>query len=120
MSQAQPLTAPQASPPGERPTNRVLVLFGASGDLAARRLYPGFYRLFCEGMMPEDFRIIGSGRDSPGSDREFRPQLRDTLQEQGRCVIDERWEPFAERLSFVVSSAEDGSDLASAVQEAEQ
>jgi glucose-6-phosphate 1-dehydrogenase len=54
----------------------VLVLFGASGDLAARRLYPGFYRLYCEGMMPEEFRIIGSGRHSPGSDDDFREQLR--------------------------------------------
>lgn len=122
MHQPQPLTAPRpsTSPNGERPSNRVLVLFGASGDLAARRLYPGFYRLYCAGMMPEEFRIIGSGRHSPGSDDDFREQLREALHEQGRCVIDERWEEFAERLSFVVSSAEGGRELASAVEAAER
>jgi glucose-6-phosphate 1-dehydrogenase len=121
MSQSAPLTAPRASSSGngERPGNRVLVLFGASGDLAARRLYPGFYRLFCEGMMPEDFRIIGSGRHSPGSDDEFREHVHEALR-QGRCELDERWEEFAERLSFVTSSAEDGQELAGAIEAAER
>ena len=50
-----------------RPSNRVLVIFGAMGDLAARKLFPGFFHLFREGLMPEDFRIIGSGRHSPGN-----------------------------------------------------
>lgn len=54
--------------PFERPSNRVLVLFGATGDLAARKLFPGFFHLYREGLMPDDFRIIGSGRHSPGSD----------------------------------------------------
>jgi glucose-6-phosphate 1-dehydrogenase len=103
----------------QRPANRVLVLFGATGDLAARKLYPGFYRLFCAGMMPEDFRIIGSGRHSPGSDEDFRAQIRQALDRQGTDGLKDGWEDFAERLSFVTSSAEDGGDLARAVQEAE-
>ena len=43
-----------------RPSNRVLVLFGATGDLAARKLFPGFFHLYREGLMPVDFRIIGT------------------------------------------------------------
>jgi glucose-6-phosphate 1-dehydrogenase len=104
----------------ERPSNRVLVLFGASGDLAARKLFPGFFHLYREGLMPEDFRIIGSGRHSPGSDDEFRDQIYAALQKHGRGELDEHWVEFAGRLSFVVSSAEDGSDLAEAVKRAEQ
>ncbi len=103
-----------------RPSNRVLVLFGATGDLAARKLYPGFFHLYREGLMPEDFRIIGSGRHSPGSDDEFRQQICEALDEHGRGELDERWEEFAARNSFVVSSAEDGSDLAEAVRRAEE
>ncbi|HWD86030.1 MAG TPA: glucose-6-phosphate dehydrogenase [Solirubrobacteraceae bacterium] len=103
-----------------RPSNRVLVLFGATGDLAARKLYPGFYRLFCAGMMPEDFRIIGSGRHSPGDDQDFRARIRQALERQGTDGLNERWEDFARRLSFVASSAQDGADLARAVQAAEQ
>jgi glucose-6-phosphate 1-dehydrogenase len=120
-----------------RPSNRVLVLFGATGDLAARKLYPGFFHLYRQGLMPDDFRIIGSGRHSPGSDDEFRAQIRRALSEHGRSEhgrsehdggeldehgrgeLDASWEAFAARLSFVVSSAEEGENLAHAVAAAE-
>jgi glucose-6-phosphate 1-dehydrogenase len=102
-----------------RPSKRVLVLFGATGDLAKRKLFPGFFHLFREGLMPEDFRIIGSGRHSPGSDDAFRQEVNEALQTHGRGELDEHWDGFAARLSFVVSSAEDGSELAQAVVDAE-
>jgi glucose-6-phosphate 1-dehydrogenase len=104
----------------DRPSNRVLVLFGATGDLAARKLFPGFFHLFREGLMPEDFRIIGSGRHSPGTDEDFRDRIHSALEEHGRGELDEHWEEFAGRLSFVTSSADDGADLARAVEHAEQ
>ncbi|MDO9407403.1 glucose-6-phosphate dehydrogenase [Patulibacter sp.] len=108
-----------ASP--QRPENRVLVLFGATGDLAKRKLYPGFFHLMLAGLMPEDFRIIGSGRHSPGSDDEFRDKIHSALEEFGRKELtDERWKEFSERISFVVSSADDGEDLAEAVKAAEE
>jgi glucose-6-phosphate 1-dehydrogenase len=103
----------------ERPSNRVLILFGATGDLAARKLFPGFFHLFREEMMPEDFRIIGSGRHSPGSDDDFRQHVREALEEHGRMELDDHWDSFASKLSFVVSSAEDGEGLAQAVRDAE-
>ncbi|HEY2259717.1 MAG TPA: glucose-6-phosphate dehydrogenase [Solirubrobacteraceae bacterium] len=103
----------------ERPSNRVLVVFGATGDLAARKLFPGLFHLYREGLMPEDFRIIGSGRHSPGSDDEFRDRIRRALQEHGRGELDEHFKQFAPRLQFVVSSADDGAELAEAVKRAE-
>jgi glucose-6-phosphate 1-dehydrogenase len=102
-----------------RPSRRVLVLFGATGDLAKRKLFPGFFHLFREGLMPEDFRIIGSGRKSPGSDDDFRQHINDALQQYGRGEVDEHWDDFAARISFVTSSAEDGSELAQAIRDAE-
>jgi glucose-6-phosphate 1-dehydrogenase len=104
----------------KRPSNRVLVIFGATGDLAKRKLFPGFFHLFREGLMPEDFRIIGSGRRSPGSDDDFRRHVNEALQQYGRVELDEHWDDFAARVSFVSSSAEDGSELAQAVKEAEK
>jgi glucose-6-phosphate 1-dehydrogenase len=104
----------------QRPTNRVLVVFGATGDLAGRKLFPGLFHLYREGLMPEEFRIIGSGRNSPGSDQEFRERINAALQQHGRGELDERWDEFAAKLSFVVSSAEDGQDLAQAIEQAEQ
>ncbi len=98
----------------------MLVLFGATGDLAARKLFPGFFHLYRERMMPEDFRIIGSGRHAPGSDDDFRAHVRAALTHHGRGELDQCWDEFAEKLSFVASSAQDGSELARAVAVAEQ
>ncbi|MGX6448063.1 glucose-6-phosphate dehydrogenase [Patulibacter sp. S7RM1-6] len=110
-------------PPGDAAplAPRVLVLFGATGDLAKRKLYPGFFKLMRAGLMPRDFRIIGSGRHSPGSDDEFRERIRGALEEFGpKDLDDEAWRTFAARLSFVPSSADDGEDLARAVRAAEE
>ena len=108
------------TPRYRRPSDRVLVLFGATGDLAKRKLFPGFYHLYKAGLMPEQFRIIGSGRHSPGSDDEFRDQIQQALSDHGRMEVDGSWEEFAGRLTFVVSTAEDGGDLAAAVTDAER
>ena len=59
----------------------VLVLFGARGDLARRMLFPSLYRLARAGRLPEDYRIIGSGRSSPDSLDAFRDSVRDGLAE---------------------------------------
>ncbi len=94
----------------------MLVLFGARGDLARRMLLPGVYRLFRAGLMPADFRIIGSGRHRP--DGEFADLVREALAEHAAGELAaEDWEPFASRLSFVASSADDGRALADAIAE---
>jgi glucose-6-phosphate 1-dehydrogenase len=99
-----------------RPSSRVLVLFGATGDLAARKLLPGLFHLYRVGLMPDQFRIIGSGRHAPS---DFRAVVETALRTHGRMELDGHWEDFSQRLSFVASSAEDGSELADAVTGAE-
>jgi glucose-6-phosphate 1-dehydrogenase len=95
----------------------VLVLFGARGDLARRKLLPGLYRLTRVGLMPEQFRIIGSGRHAPDGD--FADEVHQALEEHaGEDLTDEGWGAFAEHLSFVASSADDGEELAAAVSHA--
>jgi glucose-6-phosphate 1-dehydrogenase len=103
-------------PQSAAPSNRVLVLFGATGDLAARKLLPGLFHLFRVGLMPEDFRIIGSGRHAPD---DFAAVVEEALRTHGRMELDGHWEAFSQRLSFVASSADDGQELAAAVQAAE-
>lgn len=44
----------------EKSTN--LVLFGATGDLAHRMLFPSLYNLHADGLLPRDFSILASGR----------------------------------------------------------
>src|ERR1700750_1780577 len=108
-----PVTAnhphPDRSPPMSTtgfatPSNRVLVLFGATGDLAARKLLPGLFHLFPVGLMPAHFRIVGPGRHAPD---DFNAVVEEALRTHGRMELDGHWQAFSERLSFVTSSAED-------------
>ncbi len=95
----------------------VIVLFGARGDLAARKLWPGMYRLFQAGLMPAQFRVIGSGRRAP--DGEIADEVREKLERFAPDDFNETdWAAFSDRISFVASSDDDGADLAAAVREA--
>jgi glucose-6-phosphate 1-dehydrogenase len=86
----------------------VLVLFGARGDLAKRMLLPGLARLSRAGLLPDRFRVIGSGRHQP--DREWAQEVADTLEHPD--------EQFLSELSFVASSDEDFADLTEAIRSA--
>jgi glucose-6-phosphate 1-dehydrogenase len=102
------------------PDPHVIVLFGATGDLARRMLLPGLFRLARAGLMPAAFRIIGSGRHEP--DGPFADHVRAALEEHAADALadDAAWDAFAQRLSFVVSSSDDGAALADAVAAARQ
>jgi glucose-6-phosphate 1-dehydrogenase len=95
----------------------VIVLFGARGDLAARKLWPGLFRLTQAGLMPDDFRVIGSGRHAPKTD--IASEVRSKLEEFApKDFNDDDWDAFSKKLSFVTSSDDDGADLADAVKQA--
>ena len=51
---------PYAIPPA--PPGCTLVIFGATGDLTARKLVPGLYRLAAEGLLPEAFVVVAFAR----------------------------------------------------------
>lgn len=102
----------------DRPANHVIVLFGATGDLSARKLLPGFFHLCEVGLMPEDFRIVGTSR-RPVSEDDFRSLAHDAVRQYGRSKpTGDAWERFSQRLTFVSSSAEDTGALAAAVRTA--
>ncbi len=98
----------------------VLVLFGATGDLAARKLFPGLYRLAEAGRLPHDYVIIGSGRHSPGTDEEFREQVHAGLKDTVDDLDEAAAKDFLGRISFRTANSDDGADLAAAVRDAEE
>jgi len=51
-----------------------MAIFGASGDLAKRKLIPGLYRKFKQGLLPDQFAVLGIGR-SDHDDDTFRGKL---------------------------------------------
>jgi glucose-6-phosphate 1-dehydrogenase len=106
--------------PGAALPPYVLLLFGARGDLAARKLFPGLYRLAAAGRLPEDYAVIGSGRHSPGSDDDFRTEVLEGLRESVDDLDEDVARELLERTSFRTSDADDGADLAARVREVEE
>jgi glucose-6-phosphate 1-dehydrogenase len=81
----------------------VIILFGATGDLAARKLLPGLLHLSMSGMMP-DYRIVGSSTRQM-SDEDFRHLARHACDQffTGKISLLE-WANFEKRLTFVSTS----------------
>ncbi|MBO0842114.1 MAG: glucose-6-phosphate dehydrogenase [Nocardioides sp.] len=88
----------------DRAQPHVIVLFGATGDLARRKLLPGLLRLHEAGLML-DAQIVGTSLEEL-SDEQFTEQARQACEEFGKGdITDERWAPFAEMLTYVSTKA---------------
>src|SRR5260370_615210 len=71
---------PRGSGPG--PATHVIAVFGATGDLAHRKLLPGLFHLATAGLMPDRYQIIGaSPQDMTGE--QFRDLARQAIAEFG-------------------------------------
>jgi glucose-6-phosphate 1-dehydrogenase len=106
-------------PPGVGPRfPQVVVLFGATGDLARRKLLPGLFHLASAGFIP-DCRIIGVSLDRIDAEG-FRAQVKAALDQfLTRQAAADAWQAFAVRLDYVPLDA--GADaLKAAVAAAEQ
>ena len=109
-------TEPAAISTDRIPEDHVIVLFGATGDLARRKLLPGLFHLARLGLMSRRFRIIGTARHDVGEDG-FREMTREAVEASGRRPpMPDAWDRFAECLRFV--GIGDGLDpLADAIEE---
>ncbi len=92
-------------PPGVGPRfAQVVVLFGATGDLAKRKLLPGLFHLATSGFIP-GCRIIGVSLDNIDA-AAFRMQARSALEEfSKRKISDGDWQAFAQSLDYVPLAA---------------
>jgi glucose-6-phosphate 1-dehydrogenase len=101
------------------PRDQVIVLFGATGDLAKRKLLPGMFHLAQGGLMPERFRIIGAARKGIG-DEEFQALAREAIDGSGRdSAADGALDDFVGALRF--AAVGDGFEpLVEAIEQARQ
>jgi glucose-6-phosphate 1-dehydrogenase len=84
---------------GAPPT--VAVIFGASGDLTARKLIPAVYNLAHDNLLPADFHLVGFGRKAI-PDQEFRDLAAAAVREFSRREPDPAvWERIAARTTYV-------------------
>jgi glucose-6-phosphate 1-dehydrogenase len=79
----------------------IFVLFGATGDLAHRKVFPALYQLWRTNLLPHEFMIMAIGR-RPYTDDTFRAEIRKSLDKFSRVLpIDEQvWDEFARRLVY--------------------
>ncbi|MFP4515868.1 MAG: glucose-6-phosphate dehydrogenase [Desulfovibrionales bacterium] len=75
-----------------------IVIFGASGDLTARKLFPALYSLYAKGRFPDEFVIVGCARSEMG-DEGFREKMRTAMEDHG-SIDSDVWERMASRLFF--------------------
>ena len=80
-----------------------IVIFGASGDLTARKLIPALYHLAQDQQMPPTFRIVGFARREK-TDKSWRQELRAALDQFSRTKpVDEQvWKNFSENVFYCV------------------
>src|SRR3954451_23099356 len=97
------------------PEDHVIVLYGALGDLARRKLLPGLFHLDRAGLMPERYKGIRTSRQG-GSEADFRKVAKDAI---GKAATGEDWERFSKHLTFSAFNADDPAPLVKAVEAAD-
>jgi len=80
----------------------VFLIFGATGDLAKRKLFPAIYSMYREGKLGENFAVVGLARRAR-SNEQFRGDVRDAIGQFARHEIaeDAGWAKFAEHFQYL-------------------
>jgi glucose-6-phosphate 1-dehydrogenase len=83
------------------PDPSILVLFGATGDLAHRKVIPALYQLWRTNLLPHEFVLLAVGRREYDDDA-FRDEIRHSLEQFSRVLpLDEpAWRSFSERIQY--------------------
>jgi glucose-6-phosphate 1-dehydrogenase len=93
-----------------------LVIFGATGDLAARMLLPSLYFLDLDGLLPEDLKILGSARTEMTGEA-FARYVHDILKKRPEGVDAAAWKRFSARLDYAAADVTSAASLKKAVGE---
>ncbi|MGY0635155.1 glucose-6-phosphate dehydrogenase [Luteimonas sp. A478] len=86
-----------------------LLLFGATGDLARRYLFPSLHHLLRDRLLPDSFRVIAVGR-SDHDDASFRSWLREQM--EGEDVTSASLDRLLERIHYHPVDLTDGAAMA--------
>jgi glucose-6-phosphate 1-dehydrogenase len=82
------------------PEPTTLVIFGAGGDLASRKLLPAVYNLSLSGLLPEQMRVLGVARRHDV--HSFRATTREAIEAHSRTGFDEdTWKALEPRLEIL-------------------
>lgn len=91
----------------EIPKPFLLVIFGASGDLSRKKLFPALYRLDRDGLLPRSSCILGTARTAM-EQTAFRELIRRSVEEaMGRDFDGKAWDAFSARLYYHAGAYDD-------------
>ena len=94
----------------QMPEPLALVIFGATGDLAHRKLVPALYSLATSNLLPEKLAVVGFGR-SHRDEGEVRQGLRDALVAAGLRPRDDVWTRFAGHITYMSGGYDDAASF---------
>lgn len=89
----------------------IILLFGATGDLAKRKLFPALYSLYCDGYLPERFAVIGMGRKDLQR-KEYHEHIQNSLEEFSRHHLNTKWDAFISHFYYSKLDVYDSNDYA--------
>src|SRR3974390_2531491 len=91
----------------------VVVIFGASGNLAHRKLVPALYNLAVGAFLPAAFGIVGVSKSEYAHDA-FAKDMRDAVGKFSRTkpIDEEVWQDFAAGMRYVSGSFDDAQTFA--------
>ncbi len=81
-------------------SSTTLVIFGASGDLTARKLVPALYNLGVDDLLPEHFYLIGYGRSAMTGDAFRDSMLRAVTEYSRRPLENDLWNRISANFSY--------------------
>ena len=81
MSTRHHATYGDKTPPMSQAEHCTMVIFGATGDLTKRKLFPALYQLAAEHLLAPGFAVLAVGREAAISDEAFRERMRTALGE---------------------------------------
>lgn len=77
-----------------------LIIFGATGDLSARKLFPALFQLDAAGLLPDDLRIIAVARQEQSTEAFYYELLAKMGSAKRQSINDTAWQQFARRLTY--------------------
>ena len=78
-----------------------LIIFGATGDLSARKLFPALFQLDAAGLLPDDLRIIAVARQEQTTEAFHHELLARIGSAKRQSISDTAWQQFAQRLTYL-------------------
>ena len=83
-----------------KPENQIIVIFGGRGDLAMRKIVPALYALGKQGLMPERYAVLATGRSKLDNDR-YREEVIRAISGNGMKAAEESAVRFAGAFHYV-------------------